>query len=239
LPKLYLNQKELPMNPQQAWNFAIDELEGSPTARAAAECRIVAYDDKPGNRTLTVLAPNQAVAYVITGNQALISKLTFGLDILSLNLVVDVAEDTEKAPKSPASAAWEKVLEILRQEAPPASFDTWIRDTQAVELANGILTVAARNAYARDWLENRIQESGSKLASKIIGQDVTLRFVVGRESSQPETPMMMPGGKKMTTSNPDGTNFRKVSTPLTRLRSIQTVSLQFQVMRCACFSKAT
>ncbi|MDX9993662.1 MAG: DnaA N-terminal domain-containing protein [Anaerolineales bacterium] len=174
------------MNPQQAWNFAIDELNGSPAARAAAECRIVAYDDKPGNRTLTVLAPNKTIAHVITGNQTLISKLTFGLDILSLNLVVDVAEDADKAPESPASAAWEKVLETLQQESPRASFDTWIKDTQAAELKNGILTITTRNAYARDWLENRIQESGSKLASRIIGQDVALRFVVGKRPSQPE-----------------------------------------------------
>ena len=174
------------MNPQQAWNFAIDELDDSPTARAAAECRIIAYDDKPGNHTLTVLAPNKTVARIITDEKALISKLVFSLDILSLNLIVDVAEDAEKAPESPASAAWEKVLEILQQESPRASFDTWIKDTQAAELKNGILTITTRNAYARDWLENRIQVSGSKLASKIIGQDVALRFVVGRESSQPE-----------------------------------------------------
>ena len=174
------------MNPHQAWNFAIDELHDSPTARAAAECRIIAYDDKPGNHTLTVLAPNKTVARIITGEKALISKLVFSLDILSLNLVVEVAEDADKAPESPASAAWEKVLEILQQDSPRASFDTWIKDTQAAELKNGILTVITRNAYARDWLENRIQESGSKLVSKIIGQDVTLRFVVGRESSQSE-----------------------------------------------------
>jgi hypothetical protein len=181
-----LNQKELLMNPQQAWNFAIDELNDSPTARAAAECQIIAYDDKPSNRTLTVLAPNKTVARIITGEKALISKLTFGLDILSLNLVVEVAEGADKAPENPASVAWEKVLEILQQESPRASFDTWIKDTQAAELKNGILTVITRNAYARDWLEDRIQESGSRLASKIIGQDVALRFVVVRESSQPE-----------------------------------------------------
>ena len=178
------------MNPQQAWNFAIDELDDSPTARAAAECQIIAYDDTSSNRTLTVLAPNKTVARIITGEKALISKLILGLDILSLNLVVNVAEDTDtdKAPETPASAVWEKVLEILQQQSPRASFDTWIKDTQAAELNNGILIVLVRNAYARDWLSGRVQEQASRLASEFLGERVQVCFEKGLGSGEPEEP---------------------------------------------------
>jgi hypothetical protein len=56
----------------------------------------------------------------------------------------------------PAVRAWETVKEKLQMEMPRASFDTWVRDTQAVRCDGNALTVAARNSYARDWLENRM-----------------------------------------------------------------------------------
>jgi len=52
--------------------------------------------------------------------------------------------------------AWQSVLGQLQMEMPRAAFDTWVRDTQALSLADGTLTVGVRNAYARDWLENRL-----------------------------------------------------------------------------------
>lgn len=48
--------------------------------------------------------------------------------------------------------AWQWVLGRLQIEMPRAAFDTWVRDTQALALADGTLTVGVRNAYARDWL---------------------------------------------------------------------------------------
>lgn len=51
---------------------------------------------------------------------------------------------------------WNETLEALRAETPRASFETWLKDTRAVDYKDGALTVAARNAYARDWLEERM-----------------------------------------------------------------------------------
>jgi len=62
-----------------------------------------------------------------------------------------------------ASQAWQSVLGQLRMEMPRASFDTWVRDTEAVSLEDGKLTISARNDYARDWLESRLQSTVSRL----------------------------------------------------------------------------
>ncbi len=51
---------------------------------------------------------------------------------------------------------WQQVLSQLQPEMPRASFDTWVRDTEVVSLEKNILTISARNAYARDWLESRM-----------------------------------------------------------------------------------
>ena len=52
--------------------------------------------------------------------------------------------------------AWTSVLSQLQVEMPRASFDTWVRDTEVVSLEDGRMTIATRNAYAREWLDSRL-----------------------------------------------------------------------------------
>ncbi len=80
--------------------------------------------------------------------------------------------------ESAAREAWQSVLGQLQMEMPRASFQTWARDTQVVSYEEGILTIGARNAYARDWLESRLASTVSRLLSGMLDQSVTVRFVV-------------------------------------------------------------
>ncbi|MBT3313040.1 MAG: chromosomal replication initiator protein DnaA, partial [Anaerolineae bacterium] len=59
--------------------------------------------------------------------------------------------------------AWKIVLGQLQMEMPRASFDTWVRDTNAVNFKDDVLTISVRNAYARDWLESRLTSTVSRL----------------------------------------------------------------------------
>ncbi len=77
--------------------------------------------------------------------------------------------------------AWQSVLGQLQMEMPRASFDTWVRDTRPVSYEDGVMTIAVRNAYARDWLENRLLSSISRLLAGMMEQDVKVRFVVASE----------------------------------------------------------
>lgn len=58
---------------------------------------------------------------------------------------------------------WRDALVNLQGEMPPASYDTWVRDCTPVHYADGVLQVAARNAYARDWLESRLAQQVGQL----------------------------------------------------------------------------
>jgi len=90
-----------------------------------------------------------------------------------------------------AEQAWQSVLGQLQMEMPRASFDTWVRDTRPVSYQNGMLTVGVRNAYARDWLENRLAGTVSRLLVGIMNSSVSVNFVVnGNETEQmvDETP---------------------------------------------------
>ena len=74
--------------------------------------------------------------------------------------------------------AWQSVLGQLQMEMPRASFDTWVRDTRALSLENGTITIGVRNAYARDWLENRLASTVNRLLVGILNDSIEVDFVV-------------------------------------------------------------
>ena len=78
--------------------------------------------------------------------------------------------------------AWQTVLDQLEIEMPRASFDTWVRDTQAVSYEDGRLAIGVRNAYARDWLESRLASTVSRLLIGIMNRTVDVDFLL----SQPD-----------------------------------------------------
>lgn len=78
---------------------------------------------------------------------------------------------------SPAQA-WQSVLGQLQTEMPRASFETQVRDTQAVCYDRNVLTVGVANAYTREWLENRLTSTVQRLLVGILNRDVEVVFVV-------------------------------------------------------------
>jgi len=82
--------------------------------------------------------------------------------------------------------AWQSVLGQLQMEMPRASFDTWVRDTEALSLEGDVLTVGTRNAYARDWLESRLTSTVQRLLVGILNQTVSVQFV--ERNAPEETP---------------------------------------------------
>jgi len=74
--------------------------------------------------------------------------------------------------------AWQSILGQLQMEMPRASFDTWVRDTRALSLEDRTLMIGVRNAYARDWLENRLASTINRLLIGILNDNVEVNFVV-------------------------------------------------------------
>jgi chromosomal replication initiator protein len=81
--------------------------------------------------------------------------------------------------------AWQSVLGQLQMEMPRASFDTWVRDTKPLSYQNGTLIIGVRNAYARDWLENRLASTVSRLLVGITSANVNVDFVVNGNDHEP------------------------------------------------------
>ena len=74
--------------------------------------------------------------------------------------------------------AWQSVLGQLQSDMPRASFDSWVRDTQFISFENNLVTVSARTQYARDWLENRLSSTVSRLLAGMLNHSVDVEFVV-------------------------------------------------------------
>ncbi len=83
-------------------------------------------------------------------------------------------EDTGKTLRQ----VWQNVLEQLQLEMPKATFDTWVKEAKLVTHEEGTFVVGVANAYARDWLENRLLKTVERTLSGIVGREVEVRFEV-------------------------------------------------------------
>ncbi len=77
-----------------------------------------------------------------------------------------------------ANQAWQSTLGQIQVEMPKASFDTWVRNAQLVSHENNQFTIGVPNAYARDWLEDRLSSTMSKMLSGMMNDRQTVNFIV-------------------------------------------------------------
>jgi len=73
---------------------------------------------------------------------------------------------------------WQTALGQLQMEIPKSTFDTWVRGTSLLTHEDGSYVVGVHNAYAKDWLENRLSGAVRRTLTGIVGRTVEVRFVV-------------------------------------------------------------
>ena len=73
---------------------------------------------------------------------------------------------------------WQAALGQLQMEIPKSTFDTWVRGTCLLTHEDGSYVIGVSNAYAKDWLENRLRAAVKRTLSGIVGRTVEVRFVV-------------------------------------------------------------
>jgi len=83
-----------------------------------------------------------------------------------------------------AQQAWSATLGQLQMEMPKAAYDTWVKGTNLITHHDGQFTIGVANAYARDWLENRLTTTAERMLSAILNAPQTIEFVM-HSSHQP------------------------------------------------------
>src|SRR5215470_14272130 len=73
---------------------------------------------------------------------------------------------------------WQTALGQLQMEIPRSTFDTWVKGTSLLTHEDGSYVVGVGNAYAKDWLENRLSGAVRRILTNLAGRSVEVRFVV-------------------------------------------------------------
>ena len=74
--------------------------------------------------------------------------------------------------------AWQSTLGQIQMEMSKASYDTWVRSTELISYDENKFTIGVQNAYARDWLADRLSNTVSRLLSGMMGSPQDVSFVV-------------------------------------------------------------
>ena len=74
--------------------------------------------------------------------------------------------------------AWQAALGQLQMEMSKAAFDTWVRNAELVSYENDTFSIGVSNAYARDWLDNRLSSTITRLLTGLMGLPQMVRFTV-------------------------------------------------------------
>lgn len=88
-----------------------------------------------------------------------------------------LAEGVEKMPLA-LEHAWKVVRGRLQAEVDRATFDTWVRDVEAMGVQGETMLLGVANDYARQWLEERLKETIEQTMFDTLGEIVKVRFVV-------------------------------------------------------------
>ena len=92
-----------------------------------------------------------------------------------------------------AERLWQAALGQLQVEMPKAAFDTWVRDAELLAYEDGQFIVGVQNAFARDWLAERLGPIVTRVLTGIAGRTVEVRFVVWQpEPKAGEPPVQEP-----------------------------------------------
>jgi chromosomal replication initiator protein len=77
-----------------------------------------------------------------------------------------------------AKQVWRAALGELQVSLSPANYETWLRETNLVEVDDNRFRIAVPNGFAKDWLESRYRSLIAGTLARIVGYSVQIEFFV-------------------------------------------------------------
>ena len=78
-----------------------------------------------------------------------------------------------------ARTLWANTLDLLKQELPRATFETWLRPTEGHSLQGNYLTVLVASPHDAEWLEQRLYQTILRALRQGSDQKLDVRFALG------------------------------------------------------------
>ncbi len=99
---------------------------------------------------------------------------------------------------------WNEALAELEQKVSRPSFETWLKDTEPLDMQQNRLTVSVPTDFVKEWLENRYSQLILDVLRDISGANLAVKFVVGsaEPASLPERPTNIDHSIVSTSLNP-------------------------------------
>jgi chromosomal replication initiator protein len=88
-----------------------------------------------------------------------------------------------------AERHWQAALGQLQMEMPRAAYDTWVRDAEFIAYEDGNFIIGVQNAYARDWLEDRLLSTAKRVLTGILSRTVGVKFIVWQGDASVDDPL--------------------------------------------------
>ncbi len=112
-----------------------------------------------------------------------------------------------------AKQVWRAALGELQVSLSPANFETWLRDTQLIDVDEQRFRIAVPNGFAKDWLETRYRSLISQTLARIVGYSVQVEFAVqdpeaGAPATTDGSPASTDGGGSSTRGTATATQVR-------------------------------
>lgn len=77
---------------------------------------------------------------------------------------------------------WKKTLDLIEQRISGPSFETWLKETEAISLINKTLLVGVPTDFVKEWLENRYSPLICDVLEEVTGMRIQVTFTVGSAS---------------------------------------------------------
>lgn len=98
-------------------------------------------------------------------------------------LSLPVRSTSEPSAPQTAEDIWLATTNKLSVKLTRSAYHNWIRGTEAVAYADGVLTVNAKHPIVRDWLTERLNPSIEQTASAVAQRPVRIRYTADPDSS--------------------------------------------------------
>ncbi|MDD4657510.1 MAG: chromosomal replication initiator protein DnaA [Eubacteriales bacterium] len=81
---------------------------------------------------------------------------------------------------------WNKTLELIEQRISGPSFETWLKETEALSRIGDNLVIGVPTDFVKEWLENRYSQLICDVLQEVTGSRIHVTFIVGSATKMAE-----------------------------------------------------
>ncbi|MBU0633991.1 MAG: chromosomal replication initiator protein DnaA [Candidatus Omnitrophica bacterium] len=82
-----------------------------------------------------------------------------------------------------ATELWAQILSVIKGQITPQSFETWLKPTRPLGIAEDVVSIEVPNKFFKEWLSEHYHAALTKVLRQITGSDLKIDFVASNTTS--------------------------------------------------------